>query len=144
MEKIGLAIKYSDTPPDMEGGVQFDVPYGENSYRIGLKDAEMDKLLDKTYATEVLGRGSIIGSGFVIELERHDLPLFALPHSLHIEKEAGRSPAISLGVLIVTMSHVYEHGGVLLADRCANDTWELRDYAIQPPLRDIEEVFAAR
>ncbi|HVI60626.1 MAG TPA: hypothetical protein VM535_00540 [Candidatus Saccharimonadales bacterium] len=143
-ETIGIASKNPEDSFWEEEGVSFELPYGDDKYGVRLRDQEMDRLLDQGYG-EAMGRLPHIGSICTIELESPDLPLFAYALSINVETEPAYSPRISMAVGIVTMSHVYEHRGVLSVRRyshCNGGFWENGGYQIQPPLRDSEAVAA--
>ena len=54
-------------------------------------------------------------------------------------KEHGYADVI-LGVGLTTQSTVYEHRGILVAERNAIfGAWQMKDYLIKPPLKDPAE-----
>jgi hypothetical protein len=99
----------------------------------------MDDLLQ--VSTERFLGKKALGSAGMINLHSPDLPLFIWPHSLHaVAEEFGISQDIIMGLAVATQSIVYEHRGILLANRNSRNSWTYIDYEALGPLRDGNEL----
>lgn len=124
---------HSQQPEQPEDGVAFRIPYGERSYDIALTDEELDTMA-KVGLDKFLGGRALVGYEFRLELPSPDLPLLVDVRSINATRKN-----VYMETSVVTSSRVYEHRGILVTARDAENTWELTGYRTAAPLKNLPE-----